>query len=670
MTDFCSSSPGLFQALGLRLIRSVRSNVFVGNLFFLILVSIAAALATTNVNAQLLPPNEFVASWVKPDAAAAKVALVWRAPRNVTSSAVYTVQRRYGSTTVAPQWTPIYTGAPVPNAGSVDRFTVVDTGLATSNTLRFLYYRVRVNVAGAPWSEVSIVGNPALSLGDPSYDNDADGLSDAQEASLANVTTNALSATDWSDGTGDSDGDGVPNAWESALLGASAMRNSSEVPVPHRTVGAQAALRYPGVPNSATISAAISALPAVGVANPTSFRIIRVSPGVYEENVSVSSSLNVAILPARESAGIHLTTGEPAENPKAHFEIRSLHATNPTVSVVSSSLVLDGFILSRKVGSKGPLLDLDETVDPGNRLYQTRLVNCLIRNCDSGADSLIVQRRGRLVLSHCTFYMNTASSSARASVYTSGVLSGTTPVEATARLRVHNCILWNPVNTGIPEFHTVGDAEFKGTLMHRRASQSLSDIPAGSDSTINPVLTPLGYLVGPEVPDGIAGAMDKGVANLHVRRDLHGEWRNYPPDAGAHQWWDDDADSIPNFSDSSLSDIRSNLNVNSDWDLDDDGINELEEYRYGTDRDNADTYFLSIHQAMRMFQPLAQSGSVFSAAQFNQLTGWFYTKGESDGKFLDNAKGDARYWRRGEVIRTSPAGDLLMGDYTNGPPPP
>jgi hypothetical protein len=164
--------------------------------------------------------------------------------------------------------------------------------------------------------------------------------------------------------------------------------------------------------------------------------------------------------------------------------------------------------------------------------------------------------------------------------------------------------------------------------------------------------------------------MGQGVGNLHVRRDMHGEWRMYPPDTGAHQWWDDDNDSIPNFADRVMSDIELGLNLNATWDLDDDGISELEEYRFGTDMDNADTYFLSIHQAMRMFQPLAQAGSVFSAAQFNQLTGWFYTKSESDARFLDNAKGDARYWLRGEIVRTPPAGDLLMGDYTNGPPPP
>jgi len=618
-------------------------------------------------------PVELRAEWVKPTTEAAKVKLTWKAPPGASANTSYALQRRYGHVTVDPQWTTIQPTNVTSVPGTADQHTFTDLALAHTSALRFLYYRVRQNVNGAPWSEISIVGNPTLGLQNVAYDTDADGIPDLIEQGFSSEAVNPLSPTDWSDGTGDSDGDGVPNAWEYALSGAAAMRNSAVTHLPHRTVGAAAAAAYPGVPNSTTITLALSNLPTVGTvppASPTSFRIICVSPGIYEENLTVSSAFNVAILPLRKPEGTHVGTGEPAYNPRAHFEIRSAHATNPTVTVSSSTLVLDGFILSRQNGSKGPILSLVETANPGSRIYQTRLVNCLVRNQDSGASSLIIQNRGRLVLSHCTFYMNTASSAAQAVGYTSGVLSGTIPLQATARLSVHNCIFWNPVNTTIPEFHTVGEALFQGTIMHRRASAELASLPAGVDSAVSPSLTPLGYLVGPDAKGDPSGAMARGAANLHVRRDMHGEWRIYPPDAGAHQWWDDDEDSIPNFADSALSDVNLNLNVNSTWDLDDDGISELEEYRFGTDMKNADTYFLSIHQAMRMFQPLAQAGSVFSAVQFNQLTGWFYTKAESDGRFLDNAKADARYWMRGEVIRTSPAGDLLMGDYISGPPPP
>ena len=620
--------------------------------------------------AQLVAPGELRAAWDKPTSAAAKVRLTWKAPPGASANTSYVVQRRYGHVTTDPFWTAVLTGpaATIPDSGDLHTFT--DVGLATSDVLRYLTYRVRVNVSGTPWSEVSIVGNPTLDLQNVAYDTDADGIPDVIEQGFATEGIDPLSSTDWADGTGDSDGDGVPNAWEYALSSAAAMRNSAVTHLPHRTVGAAAAAEYPGVPNSATITHALSNLPAVGTANPTSFRIICVSPGIYEENLTLSSAFNVAILPLRKPEGVHAGSGEPAYNPRAHFEIRSAHATNPTVTVSSSTLVLDGFILSRQNGSKGPVLSLTETANPGNRIYQTRLVNCLVRNGDSGASSLITQHRGTLVLSHCTFYMNTASSAAQAVVYTSGVLSGTTPLQATARLRVHNCIFWNPVNTAIPEFHSVGEAEFQGTLMHRRAASDLVNLPAGVDSSVSPSLTPLGYLVGPNADGNSSGAMGQGVPNVHVRRDMHGEWRMYPPDAGAHQWWDDDNDGIPNFADRVMSDAELGLNLNATWDLDDDGISELEEYRFGTDMDNADTYFLSIHQAMRMFQPLTQAGSAFSVAQFNELNGWFYTKSESDTKYLDNAKGDARYWRRGEVIRTPAAGDLLMGAYTNGLTPP
>ena len=79
---------------------------------------------------------------------------------------------------------------------------------------------------------------------------------------------------------------------------------------------------------------------------------------------------------------------------------------------------------------------------------------------------------------------------------------------------------------------------------------------------------------------------------------------------------------------------------------------------YGTDMANADTLFLSIHQAVRMFAPLGAGGITGPPGlTLQEARHHFHTKTESDGRF----------WRKTETIRLPQAGDLLMGGFTAGP---
>jgi hypothetical protein len=578
-----------------------------------------------------------------------------------------------------------------------------------------------------------LIGNPRQAPGGLSFDSDADGIPDTIELQMSEGKPgpnpgdlgdgiNPLDSTDWSDATGDADGDGVPNAWEyhldpklpnmlpgdppitnpklditgngepdpwqPHLHGVAFMYDPEVSPPAHITVNRNLPQVTSGWPrNYHTISSAIAALPNESSTNPSSYRIIRVSPGLYEENLSISTSLNVAILPNRPTLNFTVEGQTyPLFDPRGEIEIRGTHATNPVISITNSHVVLDGMIVSRRVGTAGPVISITQGTTPTERIYLTRLSNCLFRNNNTANSSVIDLHRSRLILSHCTFFMNASSNgSLGAAVSTLNLTNSSSFHNSVAQVRIHNSILWNPVNTNVPEYQVAGPLHFISSIVHQRrgADGTFPDstpgiLPAGTD----PHLTPLGYLIGPAGGMDKTGAMGRATPNLHSLRDMHGEWRSNTHneiDIGAHQWADDDMDGIPNFADTiNPWDLEQDLTIedqsertadwiarsaaNVDFDHDNDGISELQEYLWGTDVNNADTNFLSIHQAMRMFAPLGAGGTGSGSAgvTMNQILTSFYTKEQSD----------ALYWRKTDTIRIPEAGDLSMGDYTAGPPLP
>ncbi len=692
-------------------------------------------LLVTPASAQgLLPaPSEFIAEWVWPQGTPpAKVKLTWEQPAGTNGSTVYLVERRYGNTDTITGWAAIRNGTVVNVPGSDTLRSITDEGLNSSNMFRHLHYRVRAMsgigttaTATSGAALISIIGNPTQPSDGQSFDSDADGIPDFVELDYANGKPdsdpnepadgqNPLQLNDWTDGSGDADGDGVPNAWEFHLSGEDAVFTHEIQPDPtnpnpplktrpitHCTVNTKVPVQTTTWPrNYHTITAAINGLPAPTSTHPTNYRIIRVSPGVYEENISINSPRSIAIIPDRKEITDWTEDGQtyPLYNPKGHFEIRGTHATNPVVTIADSHVVMDGFIIGRKPGTVGPVVSVSQANVPVERIYLTRFVNCLFRNNNTGSSAVIEQSRTRLILSHCTFFMNAADNQALGTVFNGGSLSSSF-LNSISQTRVHNCIFWNPVNTKIPEYQTAGGIQFISSLVHQRrdAEGNLPpEVPGILPSGIDPYLTPLGYLVGPTktqeqdptdpevlLTDFVnSGAMGLATPNVHVRRDMHGEWRTNEPgkiDLGAHQWADDDYDGIPNFADtlnlwdvapdSNITDpkeqledriARSAANITDDFDAD--GISEFQEYLYGTDMQNADTYFLSIHQAVRMFAPLGAGGAAAGSAglTIQDVRDSFFTKTQSDNRF----------WRKTDVIRIPQAGDLSMGDYTAGPPLP
>lgn len=577
--------------------------------FWLLSVSLATALET---------PTGLKAEWTS----ARQIKLTWN--DNSLDEDAYIVQRRVGTGTV---WGNVSTTV------AANSTTFTDTTVAASNTFTVYFYRVRSKnpslTAGTPPAEVVIAG---ISNSPSSDDKDADGLTDSIENG-----SSFLSTADWADGTADHDGDGVPNAWELNL--GTSMTNAAQTPSRHVLVDPQAPAQTADV--VWTITAALAKLASTTAHPNNSCRIIRVKPGIYRENVAKTIVCNVALLPQRSSAS-------------DHFEIQGIDAADPIISVTTGSLVVDGFVLSRAPGTRGPALSVTEETNPTNRISIVRLVNCLINNVDSGAQSLVSHPRGRLVMSHCTFYMNMTSLAPLAHSYSTGLVSGTAGLETTARMQAQNCVFWNPVSTLLPELQSVGESKYVNCIAYQSSVAGVGTIPAGC-SYVNPGLTPRGYLSGEN-----SAASSGGTANLGVMKDMHGEPRLDPSSRGADEWYDQDGDLIPDFADSAPTSA-----ANAELDEDVDGLTDYVEYLSGTNIYGSDSPYLTVRQAMALFMPQtgsSSSGGYFTIPETYEL---FYTKATANNLFFSKTASDERYFLKSEgVVRVPPAGDIGMGEFT------
>jgi hypothetical protein len=557
------------------------------------------------------------------------VTLTW--VDNATNETAYVVERKLPPPATA-AWVEL-TGTLA--AGTQ---TYADTTVPVANVHNYYFYRVRAKngttKSGA--AEVATAGNTSTEQ----YDTDADGMMDADEA------TYGFDAADWTDGSGDYDGDGVPNAWEihfgknplatsSTEYDATAIAALNSGVVKWVTVDPSQAA---SATNATTINSAIAKFPAGTSHNYDSYRVIRVKPGVYTENVSKAATVqaNIAILPERSATS-------------DVFEIRGASTGYAALSTYGG-LVLDGFTLKRSGTTTGRLVSVLEEAVPLNRISLVRLVNCMAAGANTAAEPVVEQSRSRLIIAHCTFYANTCTSTSLSHSYSSGLLGATAPVESTARLKVQNSIFWNPMNLSVPEFQSAGDFQFTTSIMYQSPTSGMPVNPAGAEN-VNPGLTPKGFLSGQTSPAAIGGTV-----NGQVRVDMHGEVRFTNTGRGADEWDDADEDGIPNFADVAPSDA-SNAFVDSDGDL----LSQLTEYLTSSDYFVLDNPYESL------------SLIYYTKAESEYL---FFTKAESNARFLQpaaahslfltEAEADARYRQRSEVLRVQPQGGLSMGEFTNG----
>jgi hypothetical protein len=638
------------------------------------------------------------------------VNLTWQNLRT-TGHQAFVIQRKIVSETTAAVVTGVWG-----NVGFVPSGTSAYTDTLPTSTVttawQSVFYRVRP-VSGS----IDGAGNlTATAFGEPSEvvirglysstsltqrDSDADGITDAQEG-----TYNADLA-DWADGYADHDGDGIPNAWESngvaspaAIVDSAAAENLTVSPPIYNSI--QKAMTTIAELNAAAGGTGYAALPA--------YKLIWVRPGVYIGNITPNGNYHFALV-RQPASGV-------ANQAMKEVELRAT-ANGPLIST-SGSLVLDGFVLTRTPGTSGPLVEARQVASDTDynsaRAGQVRLVNCLALSGDTGAEAVVESLRSRVVISHCTFWMNSCLNGAAAhSCGAGGYLlangGGTVVVNAagskvtgsvqpnhylqsTARYVIHNSILWNPINTSVPEIY--GDAILP-EIVGVDGAPAASLIFGFPDHSIDPRLTPDGYLRGPSgiaVPPYEVGqhptstaAIGRGYATggLKVLNDMHGRPRYSPAgrayiaaplqsgsDIGAQQWVDSDQDGLPDFMDRSVDTTLAGSNALADYDFD--GLNELQEYLSGTNSETSDSTFLTLAQAQNLF---ASINSSFNSSQYltaSQVAANYVMRSELGnlilGMHYTKAQSDARYWQKGQAILVSPAGDLGMGSYTGGSTPP
>lgn len=545
--------------------------------------------------AQLAPPTNLAAEWLQ-EGGTRKVNLTWQ--NNASGSTTgWDVQRKVG----AGAW---YNQAADSTLLGTDTNYKDESIAQTPSALTYYYYRVRAKNGSVTsgWAEVATAGIPSVWPAD-NYDSDADGVTDAVE------TAAGLNPFDWLEGSGDTDGDLIPNAWE-AGLGTSI--TSPTTLIPHVTVDAS----YTGTDTATltrTINGAITKLAGASAGNPP-FRIILVKPGVYKESITHTKDVQIALIADRSGT-----------SPKKECVIEG--GVNGPVITTDGSLVIDGFVITRAPTTSGPAFMVTEPVSPTTRIYLTRMTNCIVRGMNTGVDAVVKQNRGRLVLSHCTFFMNSCDDGSFAHSYATGPLTGTAPLEATSRLKVWNCVFWNPINTRVPEFQSVGTWSITNTICY---AQSLP-----GTAQVNPGLTPKGYLM-----NGASAANTGGALGAHVLLDMHGEVRFDPPGRGADDWYDLDNDQIPDFADAAPASV-----ANAGDDLDEDMLTELGEYQAGTSLESADSHYLTLEQALRLF-----------SLPENYLDG-----------YLTRTEADTVYFRKNSLplqkIRVAPGGDIDMGIF-------
>jgi len=690
---------------------------------------IALFLTATLINGSLLhaqieAPENLRLQWSPPaDPGSPYIDLTWT-PSPTEATGGYRIERRIGGLAwAAPTTTNAFATVSATTGTWRDPLAtdaILTTAAKAANIT--ITYRVRPIVAATPTvfqraSEVITAGSITAKI----FDTDGDGMDDGTENAYG------FNPNDWADATGDTDGDGFPNAWELAMgknpLDAISFPPKSTLPATGSPPGSLDGTTAPwiiDVDPSAPVTAisklkiqdALNALTG-GATATKKYRIIRVKAGTYLENLDIPENYHVAIIPWRSPANqvsfvqggstntadnstVALTLNGKTYDAQEKFE---LIGTAPTTAIpviqTTGTFVLDSFRISRTAGSRDAIISvLDDAVVSTNvapRLSMCRLVNCVVTNVDAGITALVEHTRSRLVLSHCTFYMNSTDTNAPAHSYTTGF---TDVLASTARLQIHNSIFWNPINarSGKPEFQSIG--EITGASCCMTFNEGLNGAFG-----VNPGVTPLGYIAGIASSSYKSGVTRVNLPllapthmkDIHAPRDIHGEFRyrhavqvinnvetmvvgasesaDRLTDRGADQWVDADGDSIPDSEDRMIG-----LAMNAGLDGDSDLLNELMEYLGSTDLSSADSPYLTLNQARAIFAPLANSQTFSSFYTKMEADTLFLTKQRALADYLTTQQNDARYLLRNptvlQTIRVAPGGNISMGEFGGTMPPP
>jgi hypothetical protein len=335
-------------------------------------------------------------------------------------------------------------------------------------------------------------------------DNDKDGLPDVTELA------SGLDPLDWTDASGDIDGDRIPNLWEYSK--ATSMLDPMSKPLANVTVSA-----------GQSIQTAINGITG-NTTNPP-WVIVQVGTGVYNERITLPSNKRILLISG--------TTGIP--------EIRG--PSGLEAIYVTGECVIDGFRITHGKDSTGEGVEFALSSDT----LPVRITNCFVHSNSGNAQGGGAKvQSGRVVLSHCSFFRNSATSEGNA-VY----------VSSSATAHLINSILWNPSGSAPKEIYSIG--------MITSASSYVGDGSVAGSITGDPLINPLGFLTKAS-PVRYSGSQKSG-----TRFDIHNESRGNLPDIGADQFMDTDNDGLPNYLES-----QGVTSATADNDLD--GLNNLQEY--------------------------------------------------------------------------------------------
>jgi len=252
-----------------------------------------------------------------------------------------------------------------------------------SDSFEKFYFGNLSQIASGVYSAGGVTNSIAYSKGlNPLIiDNDKDGLPDVTELA------SGLDPLDWTDASGDADGDRIPNLWEHFM--ASSMLDSMSKPSVNATVTA-----------GQSIQTAINAITG-NTTNPP-WVIIQVGPGVYNERITLPSNKRILLISNH--------TGIP--------EIRGPSGSEAIDA--TGECVIDGFRITHGKDSTGEGVEFALASDK----LPVRISNCFVHgnSGNSLGGGAKVNSGSRVVVSHCSFFRNSATSEGNA-VYVSSSTS-------------------------------------------------------------------------------------------------------------------------------------------------------------------------------------------------------------------------------------------------------
>lgn len=367
-------------------------------------------------------------------------------------------------------------------------------------------------------------------------DSDDDGMTDGYEI------THGLAPLDRHDALEDKDGDRIPNLYEAVR--STLASNSSSKPAADYTVAATGGTHT-------TIAAAISA------ANSASgdCKVILIKKGTYVESGFSLGGKRILLL------------GEQGTTPPVLAAPNTLNAINLSYDGV----VMDGLVIKHSVPVNG---GIGVSINLPNIYSQARLVNCILRENYANVGAGLYVNCGDVSIDHCTIVRNEGTLIAGQNAE-----DGLGVYIYSGSLRLRNSIVWNPAaNPLSTQIHTSSFAN----------CEVLNCIVLGGEyggTNADPLLTKNDKLR----PGSPAINPSGGISLSASSTDIEGEFRTNPPDIGADEFVDSDADGI---ADSWEIQYFTNLAKTAEGDDDQpsgDGLKNVYEYLFELDPTKPDT---------------------------------------------------------------------------------